>query len=329
MNYKSYLLEKNIDIINNKLALFYGENIGLINEFKKKIRAKNEKIFIKSFDQEELISRKNEIIQDLLNKSLFDEEKIYFINNTNDKIFELIKEIEPITKNQKIYFFSEILDKKSKIRKYFEDSKEHIVVPCYKDNEVTIKNIIRNELKEFNGVTPEIINIICNNCNLDRITLINELDKISSCFTEKAIDKTKLELILNIKSNDDFDNLKNEALNGNRTKTNNLINETVLESNKNIFYLNAINQRLAKLLEIIQKTRNSNYEDTINLMKPPIFWKEKPKFIEQLKNWNIIKIKRALNLSYDTEIKLKSNSLIDHDLLIKKLIIDVCIIANS
>ena len=100
MNYKSYLLEKNIDIINNKLALFYGENIGLINEFKKKIRAKNEKIFIKSFDQEELISRKNEIIQDLLNKSLFEEEKIYFINNTNDKIFELIKEIEPIIKNQ-------------------------------------------------------------------------------------------------------------------------------------------------------------------------------------------------------------------------------------
>ena len=58
MNYKSYLLEKNIDIINNKLALFYGENIGLINEFKKKIRAKNEKIFIKSFDQEELFLEK-------------------------------------------------------------------------------------------------------------------------------------------------------------------------------------------------------------------------------------------------------------------------------
>ena len=78
MNYKSYLLEKNIDIINNKLALFYGENIGLINEFKK-IRAKNEKIFIKSFDQEELISRKNEIIQDLLNKSLFEEEKFILL----------------------------------------------------------------------------------------------------------------------------------------------------------------------------------------------------------------------------------------------------------
>ena len=56
MNYKSYLLEK-IMTINNKLALFYGENIGLINEFKK-IRAKNEKIFIKSFDQEELFLEK-------------------------------------------------------------------------------------------------------------------------------------------------------------------------------------------------------------------------------------------------------------------------------
>ena len=73
------------------MALFYGENIGLINEFKK-IRAKNEKIFIKALIKKS-ISRKNEIIQDLLNKSLFEEEKIYFINNTNDKIFELIKEI--------------------------------------------------------------------------------------------------------------------------------------------------------------------------------------------------------------------------------------------
>ena len=186
---------------------------------------------------------------------------------------------------------------------------------CHDVTNETIDEALNNKCQLIISYHPLIFN---------SLKKINYKDRIGRIITKMIENKLSLYSI-----HTSFDNLKNEALNGNRTKTNNLINETVLESNKNIFYLNAINQRLAKLLEIIQKTRNSNYEDTINLMKPPIFWKEKPKFIEQLKNWNIIKIKRALNLSYDTEIKLKSNSLIDHDLLIKKLIIDVCIIANS
>ena len=36
MIYKSFLVENNINVLKNKLILFYGENLGLINEFKKK-----------------------------------------------------------------------------------------------------------------------------------------------------------------------------------------------------------------------------------------------------------------------------------------------------
>ena len=35
MIYKSYLLEKNINLLNNKIVLFYGENLGLKDELKK------------------------------------------------------------------------------------------------------------------------------------------------------------------------------------------------------------------------------------------------------------------------------------------------------
>ena len=34
MLFKSYIVEKNINIINQNLILFYGENIGLKNYFK-------------------------------------------------------------------------------------------------------------------------------------------------------------------------------------------------------------------------------------------------------------------------------------------------------
>ena len=35
MIYKSYLLEQNFDLLKTNLTLFYGENLGLQNDFKK------------------------------------------------------------------------------------------------------------------------------------------------------------------------------------------------------------------------------------------------------------------------------------------------------
>ena len=46
-------------------------------------------------------------------------------------------------------------------------------------------------------------------------------EKIESCFIDKTIDSNKLELVLlNIRTNDDFNQLKDEALKGNKFKTN-------------------------------------------------------------------------------------------------------------
>ena len=64
-------------------------------------------------------------------------------------------------------------------------------------------------------------------------------------------------------------------------------------------------------------------------MKPPIFWKDKPIFLEQAKLWNNKKVKHALNKSYEIELKIKSETNINKNTLIKKLLLDICMIANS
>ena len=51
--------------------------------------------------------------------------------------------------------------------------------------------------------------------------------------------------------------------------------------------------------------------------------------LEQSKKWNKNKIQKALKKTYNTEIEMKSNSSIRKDLLIKNLIIDLCVTANS
>ena len=76
------------------------------------------------------------------NISLFEEKKLYFVNDVSDKILETIQALEKDMINQSVFLFSGILDKKSKLRNYFEKSKDYLAVPCYADNEISIKNII-------------------------------------------------------------------------------------------------------------------------------------------------------------------------------------------
>ena len=329
MIFKSYIIEQNLNNITNDILLFYGENLGLKDDLRSKIKNLNKKALIKNLNQEEILANENNFFDELLNKSLFEDTKIFFINQANDKILKLIKEIEERENNPKIILFSELLDKRSKLRNYFEKSNTLGIIPCYADNEIALKKIILNKLKGYTGLSNQSLNMIIENCGLDRSKLNNELNKIATFFENKIIDTNKLEILLNLKVNDNFDLLKDQALIGNKTKMNKLISDTILENEKNIFYLNVINQRLMKLLEVAKITKNQNLDVAMSKIKPPIFWKDKAIFTLQAQKWNRKKLKKMLNQTYEIELKIKSNSQISQGILIKKLLVDMCYLANA
>ena len=216
MIYKSYEIEKNLENANSKMLLFYGENLGLKNDFKKNIKniySKSEIIF---FNQEEIIKNENLLFNEIRNDSLFQEKKIFFIEQAGEKILKILEEIDPFIENNKIYLFADVLDRKSKLRNYFEKSKKNAAIACYQDNEITLKKIINSELKGFDGLTPFNINLILDNISMDRARLHNEIDKIKIFFDKKKIEKEELEILLNIKVNDSFNALSDQALIGNK-----------------------------------------------------------------------------------------------------------------
>ena len=331
MIFKSYIIEESFEPIHNcKLFLFYGENQGLKQEFKEKLKKQNKTKEILNLFQDDIIKNKNILVNEIKNKSLFNEKKIIFINQVNDKILDTLDEIMESIQEERIFLFADILDKKSKLRNYFEKSKSCGISPCYQDNEITIKKIISKRLKDFQGMTSQIINFITQNTGLDRNKLNNEIDKIISCFSDKKVDFNRIDLLLNNRTNDDFNLLKDEALKGNKINTNRLLADTVFEIENNIYYLNSINQRINRLNEIQNmKQGNLNIDSIISNLRPPVFWKDKAMLLEQSKKWNKNKIQKALNKTYNTEIEMKSNSSIRKDLLIKNLIIDLCVTANS
>ena len=91
------------------------------------------------------------------------------------------------------------------------------------------------------------INLILDHVGLNRAKLNNEIDKIQTFFDKKEIISSKLEILLDSKITEDFNKLKDEALLGDKIKTNKLLSETIIDNDKLIYYLSLINQRLIKI----------------------------------------------------------------------------------
>ena len=328
MQYKSYLVEQNFNLLKESFILFYGDNLGLKQDFKKKIKSYNKQNEIISFTQEEILNNETNFFSEIKNISLFETKKIYIINQASDKIIEIFKEIEEKFDDLNIYLFAEVLEKKSKLRNYFEKSNKCGSIPCYPDNELSIKKIIADKLRSYEGLTSNNINIICDNCNLDRNKLYNEIEKITIFFEDKKIETEKLQILLNAKVNNDFNLLRDEVLCGNLIKTNKLLSDTVLEQEKTMFYLAVLNSRLTSLNKVKELSMETPLEVSINNLRPPIFWKDKPNFLLQARKLGKKKIKKILNATYNLEIKVKSNSIIDKNTLMKKLMVDICNLVN-
>ena len=327
---KNYEIENAyLKIKDQNICLFYGENLGLIDDLKKEIKNQNKMTKVINLNQDDVLKSTETFYNDIVNMSLFDEKKIYFINQVNEKLLDFIKDIEEKLDQNVIYLISSLLNKNSKLRHFFEKSKKFSILPCYADDDISIKKIIGKELKEFTNLNYENVNIISEACNKDRLKLHNEIDKIKSCFINKKLETTELKKLLNISFSEDYNELTDEVLKGNRIKINKLLNTTVMEPDKNVFYLQLMNNRLKKLFELMQLAVKSNINQAISTIKPPIFWKDKNTFIELAKKLNKEKIKIILEKTYKLELKIKSNSHVNHSILLKKLYIDICELSNS
>ncbi len=329
---KSYLLENNPENLNQyNSILFYGENDGLKDDFKDKINILNKTAEIITFYQEDILKDVNILTKNIINESLFNTKKIIIINEADNKILVYLEEVlERVNENIKIFIFCKLLDKKSKIRNNFEKDKNFAIVPCYQDTERTLINYINNTLKDYKGLTSEITNLIIENSNLNRGTIKNEIKKIKKLFIDKIIDKKKLIELLNIKLDNNFENIRDATILGDKEKVNKLMGEVEFHESDTFMYINQLYVRFNRLIEIkqIENTTKDN-ELAMESLKPKIFWKEKPIYSKQSRKWDLKRLKVTLNRISNTELLMKTNSAIRNDILLKFLLINICLMANS
>ena len=78
--------------------------------------------------------------------------KIITLHEITDKIISSLKDIyEKFPENVFLIIFSEVLEKKSKLRNFFEKENNTICIPCYLDNEKDLQIIASLELKKLSN----------------------------------------------------------------------------------------------------------------------------------------------------------------------------------
>ena len=237
------------NLINYKIYLIYGNNKGLIEEIiennLKKYLSKN----VFNYDELSILNDTDSFKEEIFNNSFFENDKLIIISKVTDKILSLIKEInERNLENIHFILKSNILEKKSKIRNFFEKGKDTICIPVYEDNLQTLSSIANNFFSENKiNISQQNINLLIERSNKDRMNLNNELNKIKIYMqNKKGISLEEILKLTNLAENFSISELVDNSLVKNKKKTLTILNENNFSSDDSILILRIYLSKLKK-----------------------------------------------------------------------------------
>jgi DNA polymerase-3 subunit delta len=316
MIFKSYEIQKKIsNFIKYNIFLLYGENYGIKKEIQetihKKINQENSNLETISLYESDIIENAENFYNTAYSGSLFSSTKIITINDCSDKILAQIEDVfEKKPENLFLILFSNILDKKSKLRSFFEKNKDMVCVPCYLDTDRDLEIVTTRVLRENKiFASREVINLLIQKANNDRNNLFNELEKIKSfAINKKSLDVDEVKKLINFSGEYKPDNLINECLSGNISEYKKIIAELYTNTINQILFLRILNSKVQKLLKMKATEKDfNNVDGLINSAKPPIFWKDKPTIKKQLTIWNFHDLQKIIYDIDNTELLCKKN----------------------
>ena len=306
---KKYYEANKLNFDKNKFILFYGKNEGYKTEIIKKLVKNKQNVL--SYDENEILKNSSDFIEGLINKSLFENEKIIIIKRVTDKIFKIIEII--ILNNVSdliIVLNADNLEKKSKLRSYFEKHKQLVCIAFYPDNEQTLSQLAYNFIREKRiAISTSNLNLIIGRCTGDRGQLINELKKIEHyCKNGKPITSENISKLTNLNENHDISELVNNCLIKNKKKVIHILNENNFSNEDCILITRTFLNKTKKILVLSSEYEISkNIDVTISSSKPPIFWKDKEITKQQIHKWTPKEIRNLIYKLSELELLLKKN----------------------
>ncbi len=314
---KNYEINK-INIEENKFFLLYGNNDGAKADFLETI-FKNKKENIKKYYENEILNNTENFYNSLTTKSFFEEKKIIIIKKTTNKIFDLIKKIiDQKLDDVNIFLDADNLEKKSKLRDFFEKQKKIVCVPFYLDTEQNLNIIARNFFKEKSiELSQQLLNLIIERSNGSRQHLKHELNKIHSLSkTKKKISLDDIVKLTNLGEQNEISEIIDLCLSKNQKKIIRLLNENNFSGEDSIYILRILLNKTKRLLNLTKSINKENDVDSlISNYKPPIFWKDKDLVKKQINSWKVENVRKLMIKINKIELLVKKTPLHSKNIL--------------
>ncbi len=296
--------------------LIYGPNEGLVREQTEKITGhfsvKNDCEII-NFNGKDLDNDPLSLDDVFRTVSMFHKNKIVIADSLKDKHIGIIEEIV-LNEPQQTFFIvrDNNLNKSSKVRKFFENDKKCLSLACYEDDGRSMMRNIEEFTKKINfELDRDIKNYLLQSLSTDRMISNNELEKIEIFCHEKKgeIKLEDIKKLLNDSSSQNLNKMNENVMFGNTAKSSKIINKLLSEGTSPISLIRSLVNYLLRIQQTkIEMKKGNNFDNSIKILKPPVFWKEKDNFQKHCVGWSLHNIESSLNKLLETEIACKINS---------------------
>ncbi|MDB9768962.1 DNA polymerase III subunit delta [bacterium] len=315
---KSFELNK-LKLEDYNFYLFYGDNEGLKEDTIKNFFVKKYQNKIHRYEEREILDNIDDFYNNVFTKSFFDNKKLIIINRVSDKIREIIEElIEKKTEDIQFILNSKNLEKKSTLRKLFEKEKSIVCAPFYEDNNQTLNSIISLFFRNKKiPISQQLVNVLIERSRGDRKNLNNELEKIENfSLNKKNLNIKEIIKLTNLADNYSASELVDHSLAKNTRKTVTILSENNYSDEDNIIIIRTLLAKLKRLVKIYELVdEKNNIEQAISACKPPIFWKDKPLVIQQIRSWKKDGLEQLIYKTNEIELLVKKNSALAKNIL--------------
>jgi DNA polymerase III subunit delta len=304
----------------HNILLFYGPNFGLVNLlFKRSIELLsidlNDPFNVSKIDGNEFKDNPY-ILNDNVSTFTTNNDKrtilldlnYITINKTIESI--ILNTLKEKTEHYLLLIKASNLGTKSELVRFIGKLDNGIVVPCYDEDTSEVKTQIAKLFNKYRFTfSPAFLSLLCSKFNSDTSTNLMELNKLESFLIDNDEVTEKMILSL-ITDNIDINSYKIVKLCSSGKIEEALISlEKIYENSNTAINITKLFVIHFKIIEkiLLAVENGSSISKTINNIKPPIFFMDRPLFIFQCQLWSLKKINHIFKKLIDIELKLKSN----------------------
>ncbi len=197
----------------------------------------------------------------------------------------------------------------SRLRKLCEGADNAAAVPCYADDATSLESVIDESLASHQlRATPGARHALITRLGGDRKLTRREIDKLALYVGEgeTEVDEAAVEAVIGDSATVTLDDLADAVAGGDHAVVGRALLRLHLDGVHPVGVLRAVERHFQRLHRVAAST---DAESALAGLRPPLFFKRKASFMEQLRRWRTQTLAAALDLLLQAEIDCKTTGL--------------------